>query len=212
VIAGALWHASVVHQLCGDAARVRALTSELADICGEYDLPMWASIGKILNAWSIAETGNRQVVAAMQEGLAEMPPPDRTLTWPYHASLVSQALAGVGDVDAALDIVVNSVKICRSTGERWYEAELVRLHGELLPTEWTHDAEQLFLEAREIARQQQARSFELRAATSLGGMWHARGETSRARAVVAELYQSFTEGHDTADLIAASALLENLSE
>jgi len=100
--------------------------------------------------------------------------------------------------------------LVETTGERWYEAELYRLKGELLLQQHADhqaEAETCFHHAIEIARNQQAKSFELRAATSLARLWQRQGKREEAQQVLGEVYGWFTEGFDTADLQEAKALL-----
>src|SRR5262249_53075678 len=101
------------------------------------------------------------------------------------------------------------------TGGRWYESECYRLKGALLLQQSSDnqaEAEHCFHHALEIARNQQARSFELRAATSLARLWQQQGKRAEARQVLGDVYGWFTEGFDTADLKDAKALLDELSE
>jgi predicted ATPase len=98
-----------------------------------------------------------------------------------------------------------------TTGERWYEAELYRLKGALLLQQSSDhhiEAENCFHHALEIARNQQAKSFELRAAISLARLWQQQGKRTAAHELLAPIYGWFTEGFDTADLQEAKALLE----
>lgn len=100
-----------------------------------------------------------------------------------------------------------------ATGEHWYHAELYRLKGELLlaqPEPSPDEADASFQEALTTAQQQQAKSLELRTAMSLSRMWLAQGEAARARALLAPVYQGFTEGFDTADLRDTKTLLTSL--
>jgi len=102
----------------------------------------------------------------------------------------------------------------RKTGERFYEAELHRIKGELLLEHAVPDqvkAEGCFQESLALARTQSAKSLELRAAMSLSRLWQRQGKKTEARQLLAEIYGWFTEGFDTADLKAAKALLEELS-
>jgi predicted ATPase len=100
------------------------------------------------------------------------------------------------------------------TGERWYEAELFRLKGELLmksEIQRMSEAETCFRQAIDITRRQSAKSLELRAATSLSRLWQQRGKKTQAQDKLAEIYGWFTEGLDTPDLKEAKALLEEIS-
>jgi predicted ATPase len=132
------------------------------------------------------------------------------MTWPYHAGLVAEVLWQVGNRRAALETATQALQTCRSTGERWYEAALVRLCGELQLPDRPDGAERAFVEAQEIARRQEAPSYELRAVTSLAHSLTARGETGRAEALLTKALAGFTEGYDTGDLVAAAALLDDL--
>jgi len=123
--------------------------------------------------------------------------------------------------------VSEALTVADKTEERWYEAELCRLKGELtlaqskvqslksnvtdsrpLIPDLQGEAEACFLKAIEIARKQQAKSLELRAATSLARLWQQQGKTTEAHQMLSELYNWFTEGFDTKDLQEAKALLE----
>jgi predicted ATPase len=109
--------------------------------------------------------------------------------------------------------LAEALALVDKTGERWWEAELHRLKGELLrrrasPTE---EVEACFHQALDIARRQQAKSLELRAAMSLSRLWQQQGQRADARELLAPIHGWFTEGFDTADLQEAKALLEELS-
>jgi predicted ATPase len=132
---------------------------------------------------------------------------------PHFLALFAEAYGQVGQTEAGLTAVAEALAAVHNTGERWWEAELHRLQGELLlrrasPTE---EGEACFRQALEMARQQQEKSLELRAATSLSRLWQREGKRAEAYALLAPIYGWFTEGFDTADLQAAKALLEELA-
>ncbi len=128
-------------------------------------------------------------------------------------------------------MLAEALTLMNKTGERYWEAELYRLKGELTLKQFqvsgskfqvqnspesgvrspASEAEECFLRAIDIARKQQAKSLELRAATSLARLWHQQGKKAAARALLAPVYQWFTEGFDTADLQDAKALLDELA-
>jgi predicted ATPase len=117
--------------------------------------------------------------------------------------------------EAGLTVLTEALSLADTTGVRWYEPELYRLKGELLlqqspsnPTE----AETCFHHAISIAQSQQAKSWELRAATSLARLWQQQSKRQEAYDLLAPVYNWFTEGFDTADLKDAKALLEELTE
>jgi predicted ATPase len=129
----------------------------------------------------------------------------------YLVALLAEAYGKAGRAAEGLEVLVELLPVTSGVG-RWWEAELYRLNGELLAAK--AEAEVYFGQALQVARQQGARSLELRAAMSLGRLWHAlrsRDKAAEARQLLAEIYARFTEGFDTADLQAARALLEELA-
>jgi predicted ATPase len=117
--------------------------------------------------------------------------------------------------DAAADYSNQAIEEADSSGERWYAAELERYRGELLllrdDAAAMEQAEACFLRALEMARSQGAKAWELRAATSFARMWQQHGKENKARDLLAEIYNWFTEGFDTKDLKEAKALLQQLA-
>jgi predicted ATPase len=125
---------------------------------------------------------------------------------------LTQALAACGHYGEGLAAVREAAALVEETGERYVEAEIRRLEGNLLLAEngWA-EAEACYVKALEVARAQEARSLELRAATSLARLWGERGRSAEARDLLAPVYGWFTEGFDTADLKEAKALLDELT-
>jgi predicted ATPase len=123
-------------------------------------------------------------------------------------------LGGSGLIADGLAMVDKALARAEQTGARWYLAELLRTKGELLllgrlPT-GVETAEACFQQALDVARGQGALSWELRAATSLAGLWHGQRRVSQARKVLSPVYRRFTEGFGNADLVAAKTLLDSL--
>ena len=117
--------------------------------------------------------------------------------------------------EAGLTALAEALTLAETTGERWYESEIYRLKGELLlqgSSENSTEAKTCFHHALDIARNQQAKSLELRAAMSLARLWQQQGKRQEAHDLLAPVYGWFTEGFDTADLMDAKALLEALEE
>jgi predicted ATPase len=120
----------------------------------------------------------------------------------------------MGQPEAGLQLLAEALAMVDTTGERHTEAELHRLHGELLLWQAVPDASQAetcFQQALTVARSQQAKSWELRAGMSLARLWHRQGKREEARKLLTPIYGWFTEGFDTADLQEAKALLEALT-
>jgi predicted ATPase len=127
---------------------------------------------------------------------------------PGYLAWLAEMYGDIGRPQEGLDLVDEALATGTRSGNHYWTAELYRLRGALTGTE--KDAESSFVEAIAIARRQRAKSFELRAATSLSRLWGRQGKTREAHALLAEAYAWFTEGFDTADLTDARALLEEL--
>jgi len=165
--------------------------------------------GGILTAQDAAS----DAVAQIRDGLADRQKPGATQVGrPYGLGLLSEALARSGDHDAGLAAVVEALAAAAEIGERWWEAELHRLKGlRLLACGGIEDAQAAFHDALRVAREQQAKSLELRAATSLARLWGEQGRRREAHNMLGPIYGWFAEGFDTADLKEAAALLAELA-
>jgi predicted ATPase len=133
---------------------------------------------------------------------------------PYRQALLAQAHSRIGRGNEAVGLLDDAIRRADETGERWFEAELYRIKGQLSltsPSANKAKAESCLERAIEIARSQDAKWWELRAATSLARMWAEQGERQRADELLTPVYGWFTEGFDTADLKDARALLEQLA-
>jgi tetratricopeptide (TPR) repeat protein len=130
---------------------------------------------------------------------------------PYYLALLAEAYEKAGQADERLRVLAEALTAVHTTGERQHEAELYRLKGELLLQQDVLDeqeAESCFRQALDVARQQQAKAFELRAAMSLSRLWQQQGKRAEVHALLAPIYGWFTEGFDTVDLQEAKVLLE----
>ena len=193
-----------------DSQATQAITLAMAG-----GFPFWEDFGAVLQGWAQAAQGHEQnaredlthAVGVWQEKGA-------LLAQPYFLALRAEAYARAGCVQEGLEDIRQAFAIVHTTGERWYEAELYRLRGELLlaqPNTQDGETERDFQHARVLARQQHAKSLELRAATSLARLWQQQGKNEPARTMLAEIYEWFTEGFDTPDLSRAKALLDALA-
>src|SRR5262249_43978770 len=125
---------------------------------------------------------------------------------------IAEAHGEVDGVDEGLRLSAEALEAVERYDERFCEAEVHLIKGRLLLRNRSghHDAEAAFQKSLDIARRQQARSVELRAATDLARLWHRRDRRGEARDLLGEVYRWFTEGFDTADLRDARALLTDL--
>jgi predicted ATPase len=135
---------------------------------------------------------------------------------PYHTALLAEAHLEAGEASVGLEVLEDAMRVADDSGVRYWDAELRRLKGKLLArlaSKGRYDEEEgYYREALVVAQRQQARSLELRAATSLGRLWRDQGRVEEARDLLAPVDDWFTEGFDTPDLIEARALLDELRQ
>ena len=170
---------------------------------------------------ALAETGQAQEgLAQIRQGIADCRAMGQELEVPHFLGLLAEAYGRANEPEQGLRVLTEALTIVERTGERFWEAELHRVLGELslrVAAPATQErpllvsAEESFRKAIDIARRQSAKSLELRAATSLSRLLQKQGKKEEARRTLAEIYGWFTEGFDTADLKDAKALLEELS-
>jgi predicted ATPase len=174
------------------------------------------TVGAMLRGWALAQQGQAQEgIAQIQQGLTAWRAIGSELARPYFLTLLAEAHQIQGEAAAGLTVLTEALTLVDITGERVWEPELYRLKGELLlqcASDNHTEAETCFHHALEIARNQQAKSFELRTATSLARLWQSQGKRQEAYDLLAPVYHWFTEGFDTADLKDAKMLLDKLAE
>jgi predicted ATPase len=167
----------------------------------------------LLGSTLVAEEHDASGLAKVRDGTAASGATGAGIFQPWFLTLLAAAYAQLGDPEAGLAALAEAETRLGQSGERWPEAEIHRLKGELiLSMEGAAPAaERCFRRSIEVAREQEARSPELRAATSLARLWAERGERQKAHDLLAPVYDWFTEGFDTADLRDAKALLDGLA-
>jgi class 3 adenylate cyclase/predicted ATPase len=168
---------------------------------------------EILRSGAILDQGAaREAAASLGESLAERQAIGRRLHGPYQLALLCEGLARAGHREGAIAALAEAEAAIETSGQRWWEAEIHRLRGTLLlSSQRFTECEACFERAINVAQQQQARSLELRAATSLARLWGEQRRRAEARNLLAPVYGWFTEGFDTADLKEAKALLDELT-
>jgi predicted ATPase len=135
------------------------------------------------------------------------------LNRPYYLALLAEAYGQAGQPELGLPCLAEALTLVETTEERWWEAEVYRLKGELLLRLSPPDVPQAIAclhQALDVARRQQAKTLELRAALSLGRLWQQQSKRDQARQLLAAVYSWFTEGFETPDLQEATALLKDL--
>ena len=147
----------------------------------------------------------------ISEGLAAVDALGVILGRYFYLAWLANGQLQLGRIDDGLKTLDRAVSLIRKTGSRWCEAEVHRLRGDLqLARSAKQEAETSYLRALEIARSQDAKLWEIRAATSLGRLWRDQGKRAEARDLLSPVYNWFTEGLDTPDLVDAKALLDQL--
>jgi predicted ATPase len=191
------------------------------------------TVGTILQGWARAEQGQSEVgITQLRQGLASQEAIGVGLFRSYYLALLAEVYGKAGQAEEGLAVLAEALAVVDKSEERFYEAELYRLYGELSlrigETETGRNGdkkplpgspilrfpvsspEACFHRAIEIARKKQAKSLELRATTSLSRLWRQQGKQKQARKRLAKIYNWFTEGFDTKDLQEAKMLLEAL--
>jgi len=211
-LAHALWFSCKLHAVRGDAAEVLALSGRLLALSKEHQLTQPRIAGMTFRGWALARTGRfDEGFEQLCAGLDAWRRSGARAYLPHRSYLAADVCAAAGRRDEALRLLEDALAIGAQTGERWYEAELHRRRGELLLAQSQRneaEAEACFRRAITVAGAQQAASLELRAATSLARLWQTRDKPEAALDLLAPVYDRFTEGFETAELIDARALLD----
>jgi TOMM system kinase/cyclase fusion protein len=219
-LASTLVYAAVLRQFRGEVFATRAQSEAALNFATSQQIPFWSAMGTILRGWALSrESKSEEGIAEIQQGLRALQGTGARYLRSYWLALLAEAY-GVGRQPAAgLAVLDEALETFHSHGERYYEAELHRLRGELLLQAGVSEspvgdplatAEACFHQALDIARRQQAKSLELRAAMSLSRLWQRQGRHDLARELLADVYGWFTEGFDAVDVREARALLEAL--
>jgi len=208
----ALFHTSFTHICCGNYAAASADANELVPLADERGSLFWGSLGMLVQGCVLALTGKvSDAVHVITSGINARRSTAATALEPFCLSYLAGAHAELDNFDDAPSCIREAMTKVETTEESWFEAEIKRMAGEialLLPD--PDEAEEYFEHALAVARQQQAKSWELRAATSMARLWRDQGKRQQARELLAPIYGWFSEGFDTLDLKEAKALLDEL--
>jgi len=207
-----LGNTAVFHQVRREVRATQERAEATISLAKEQGFPQWKAAGSIVHGWVLAQQGQAQEgIGQIHQGLTAWRATGAEIARPYHLALLAEAYGAMGQPAAALVVLVEALTLVDNTGERLYESELYRLKGELLLQQSSDnhlEAETCFHHAIAIAQKQSAKSWELRAATSLARLWQQQGKRQEAHDLLAPVYNWFTEGFDTADLKDAKALLD----
>jgi predicted ATPase len=206
--------AAWVSQLCGNVPAVREHAEAAVTLSTAQGFPFWAAQGTTLYGWALAMSGQgEEGLALLHQGIAFWRTTRSALFVPYFYTMLAEVSAHLGHPEDGLQALAEAHALVEQHEERWWEAEIYRLRGVLLlrqPGTPQAEAEAWLQRALDVARRQEAKSLELRAAMSLSRLWQQQGKRAEAYEFLAPIYGWFTEGFDTADLQEAKALLDEL--
>jgi class 3 adenylate cyclase/predicted ATPase len=198
--------------LVGDDAALDERVAQLVAVATEQGFPFWRAHGTIFHGWVKVKNGDvAEGMSILRSGTTAYRATGARLWMPHFTALLASAYEIAGQIDEAVTQLDDALQLVERTGERWLEAEIHRHKGELLLRQGhTEAAEELHCKALSIAREQEAKLWELRAATSLARLRREQGRRAEARDLLAPVHGWFTEGFDTPDLKDAKALLDEL--
>ena len=213
-LASTLWYVATVHQYRCEPGATAAVAETLLDLSAAYELRYWQAMGTFIKGWAIAATGNfDNGLHLMHQGLEMTGATGNRVARSTYLIQTAEVEMQAGLVAEGLDRVGQAIDLLEASDRKDGMADAYRVQGELLLRQSERDmdqAERCFHQALEIARRQEAKSWELRAATSLSRLWQQQGKHKEARELLAPVYQWFTEGFDTPDLQDAKSLLHEL--
>jgi len=233
-LAHALLFAAILHQLRREERMAQEHAEAALAVSREHGLVLYQAMAIIMRAWAVNKPEQQEeAIEQMRHGLAALQATGTELVRPHFLALLAEALGKAGQPDEGLRVLEEALGRARHSGEGYYEAELYRIKGEVLlmqatsrdlsraatggkavveaePPALAH-SEGCFNKSIKIARQQKAKSWELRAVTSLARLYQNQNRREDARSLLAQIYDRFTEGFDTMDLREAKALLDELS-
>ena len=211
----ALAHVSFPNIFCGNYVKANALAEEISVLAAQKAASQWQALGMMNRGCVLALTGKASDAAEiLTSAIAAMRVTGATAWMPLFLSYLALAYAKLDQFDDSWRCLGEATAIVDSTKEKWHEAEVHRIGGEIAlksPLPDTAKAEAYFNRALSVARQQQAKSWELRAAMSMARLWRDQGKRDEARELLAPVYGWFTEGFGTLDLKDAKALLDELT-
>ena len=214
---------TVLYQYTGNVERVDTAATEMLEICQEHGFVGWEAAATVMKGWVLVEQDRpKDGIAMICKGIAAWKKTRAEMLLPLFLALLAQAYQRAGQLSLALQTLDSARAVVDRTGERTYAAELTRQQGELYlmfakktktsdaESTATQQAEACFQKALTIARQQNAKSWELRAALNLCELWMTQNRDQDAYTLLKPVYTWFSEGFDTRDLKRAKNLLETL--
>jgi predicted ATPase len=212
-LVGSLAIAARLLSLVGEIAALDERAGELVAVTTEQGFPHWGAQGNIFRGWAKVKNGDAaEGISLLRSGSAAYRATGAELWMPHYIALLAGACEIAGHFEEALTLLDDALQLAGRTGERWFAAELNRQKGQLLLRQGHPEAaEQLYRKALDIAREQEAKLWELRAARNLARLGRDQGRRSEAYDVLAPVYSWFAEGFHTPDLQEAKVLLDELA-
>jgi predicted ATPase len=207
--------AAIIYQMRRDVPAVLKHADAAVTLSIEQGFPFWAASGMIYRGWALAMQGQgEEGLAQVRQGLAAYRATGAAMFVPFLSTWVVEVYDHLGHTEEGLRALAEAHPLMEQHEDRWWEAEVSRLRGVLLLRQTMpqqEEAETWLQRALDVARRQEAKGLELRAAVSLSRLWQQQGKQAEAHALLLPVYGWFTEGFDTADLQEAKALLEELA-
>jgi predicted ATPase len=212
----ALIHTTMfVHIPCGNYTSAEPVLEEVIALADAKGAPFVKALAMLNRSWILGLTGKAsEAIQMFTSWIGAYRSTEATIYTPLHLSLFARVKAELGESDDASRYMDEAIVAIETTKEKWFEAEATRIAGQIVllsPEPNTAKAQTYFERALQIARQQQAKSWELRAAMSMAQLWRDQGKRAEACELLAPVYGWFTEGFDTRDLKEAKALLDQLA-
>jgi predicted ATPase len=209
-----LGYVAMLHHFCHDVEGTAAAATQALTLAAAKGFEFWICWVKVLHGWALAEGGAaEEALVEIRQGLLEWQTQGFGLSRGYLLSVLAQSCARRGRCDEGLQALGEAQAVTNASNELFWKPELYRLQGELAlqrdPTTVAL-AEGCFQKALTVARRQQARSLELRAAMSLSRLWRHQGKSQAAHDLLAPIYASISEGFQTLDLKMAAAMLQQV--
>lgn len=205
--------AAILHVHRRDVAKAQEAAELALAFAAEHEFPFWHTQGVFLQGWALAERGLiAEGIERLRDGLAGMQAIGSGMTAPWAMGLLAEAHGKADRFAEGSTLIDEALTIVARTGNRWCEAELHRLKGELISSSSECDPAEIeacFRRALDVARMQDAKMWELRSAVSLARLWRTQGRRAQACALVMPLLGCLSNGHGTLDLQDAQAVLES---
>jgi predicted ATPase len=210
-----MWHASVNQIFCGNYVKAGAILDELVALADEKGASLWKAWGMLNRGCTFRLTGKAtEAVQTIPSALTAFRATGATLYVPMYLSNLAMAHAELDHFEDVWRCISEAIAAVKSSKDKWCEADINRIAGEIAlmsPELDAARAEACFERALAVARNQQAKSWELRSAMSMARLWRDQGKRDKARDLLAPVYGWFTEGFNTLDLKQAKVLLDELA-